>query len=54
MTENTFRLRLSLATLAAIARDLALGGYRGTGAWTGVLRQVRRYSDELRAARRAA
>ena len=42
-------LRVSLVSLAVIARDLARGGYRGTGAWTGVLRQVRRYSDELRA-----
>ena len=47
-------LRLSLVTLAAIARDRARGGYRGTGAWRGVLRQVRRYADELRAVRRAA
>ena len=47
-------LRLSLVTLAAIARDRARGGYRGTGAWRGVLRQVRRYADKLRAIRRAA
>jgi hypothetical protein len=48
MTEATFRLRFSLVTLAEIARDLARGGYRGTGAWRGVLRQVRRYAAKLR------
>jgi hypothetical protein len=41
-------LRFSLVTLAAIARDLARSGYRGTGAWTGVVRQCRRYAAELR------
>jgi len=54
MTENTFRLRLSLATLAAIARDLARGGYRDGVAWRGVVRQIRVYAAELRAVRRAA
>jgi len=44
-------LRLSLVTLAEIARDLDRGGYRGTGAWFGVLRQCRRYAAELRLAR---
>jgi hypothetical protein len=50
MTEAVFRLRFSLVTLAEIARDLARGGYRDGVAWRGVLRQVRRYADELRRA----
>jgi hypothetical protein len=54
MTEDTLRLRISLATLAAIARDLARGGYRDGGAWRGVVRQIRVYAAELRAVRRAA
>jgi hypothetical protein len=52
MTEATLRLRFSLVTLAAIARDLARGGYRGGVAWRGVLRQSRVYAAELRAERR--
>jgi hypothetical protein len=42
------RLRLSLAALAEVARDLRRSGMQGGGAWRGVLRQVRRYADELR------
>jgi hypothetical protein len=48
MTEATYRLRFSLVTLADIARDLARGGFRGTGAWRGVVRQIRVYAAELR------
>jgi hypothetical protein len=44
------RLRLSLATLAAILHDMRRHGVEGSGAWRGVLRQVRRYADELRRA----
>ena len=47
-------LRLSLITLAAIARELARGGYRDGIAWRGVVRQIRIYAAELRAVRRAA
>jgi hypothetical protein len=42
-------LRLSLVTLAAIARDLARGGCRDGVAWRGVVRQIRVYAAELRA-----
>lgn len=50
MIPEPLRLRLSLATLAAILRDMRRHGMEGGGAWQGVLRQVRRYADELRRA----
>ncbi len=50
MTEATLRLRFSLVTLAASARDLAHGGYRDGIAWRGVVRQIRVYAGELRRA----
>jgi hypothetical protein len=54
MTETTRRLRLSLLTLAEVARDLARGGYRGGVAWRGVVRQIRFYAAALRVVRLAS
>ena len=50
---QVIRLRFSLITLAEIARDLARGGYRDGVAWRGVVRQIRIYAAELRAAARS-
>jgi len=47
MTRAT-RTRFSPTVLAGIARDLRRAGDHGNPAWYGVIRQVRRYADELR------
>jgi hypothetical protein len=47
---TALRLRFSLVTLAAIARDVAHGGDRDGVAWLGVVRQIRDYAAKLRRA----
>jgi hypothetical protein len=42
------RARISLVTLADVLRALRRDRYDYGAAWRGVLRQVRRYADELR------